>query len=298
MSARRLLGVRLGVFHQHAPRPLARRVVSDSRFEEALLPPISLVTPSYNQAPFIGQTIESVLGQAYPQLQYIVQDACSTDGTGRVLDGYAEHSFARVVERDGGQADGINRGFGRSNGEVMGWLNADDLLLPGALRAVGEYFHAHPHVDVLYGNRIVIDADGNEVGAWILPGHDPDVLRLIDYVPQETLFWRRRIWDKVGARLDDAYHFALDWDLILRFMAAGARFAHLPVPLGAFRVHESQKTSALIDKTGFREMRALRRRAVRGVSDRCYLTMRHAWFLARHKVCDFRFRRRSSSGLI
>lgn len=297
-SARRLLGVRLGVFHQYAPRVLARDVRIDSRFDAALLPSISLVTPSYNQAGFIGQTIDSVLGQAYPRLQYIVQDACSTDSTDRVLARYPDHSFARVVERDSGQADGINRGFSRSDGELMGWLNADDMLLPGALHAVGAFFHAHPHVDVVYGNRIVIDAEGNEIGAWILPGHDPEVLRLVDYVPQETLFWRRRIWGKVGACLDEGYNFALDWDLLLRFMAAGAQFAHLPVPLGAFRVHEKQKTSELIGITGFREMRSIRRRVVRSVADRCYLTTRHAWFLARHKVCDFRFRRRSSSDFI
>jgi hypothetical protein len=153
----------------------------------------------------------------------------------------------------------INRGFASTTGEIMGWLNSDDLLLPGALAHVARYFADHPEVDVVYGNRLMIDANDGQIGAWILPGHDDDALTLADFVPQETLFWRRRIWDAAGARIDEEFAYALDWDLLLRFRSAGARMAHLPRYLGAFRVHDEQKTSATVS-IGLAEMAQLRER--------------------------------------
>jgi hypothetical protein len=105
----------------------------------------------------------------------------------------------------------LNWGFRRITGEIMAYLNSDDLLIPGALHHVAEYFHRHPEVD--------IDHDP----VWVLPPHDNDVLSWADYVPQETLFWRRRIWDKIGGAFDESFDFALDWDLLLRFRDVGAR---------------------------------------------------------------------------
>ena len=102
----------------------------------------------------------------------------------------------------------------------MAWINSDDFYLPGALAFVADYFAWHPDVDVLYGHRVLVDEQSREIGRWFLPKHDPEVLRLNDFVPQETLFWRRRIWDRVGG-IDPSYKFALDWDLLLRFQAAG-----------------------------------------------------------------------------
>ena len=253
------VGPWLGVLHQHRPRP----VRLPRPFRGPLpwpAPVISVVTPSFNQAPFLGRTVESVLGQGYPRLEYIVQDGGSTDGTAALLRGYRGRLAHCESRRDNGQADALNRGFRRATGEVLAYLNSDDLLLPGALAYVAAYFRRHPEVDVVYGHRIVIDPEDREVGRWVLPPHDDDVLSWCDFVPQETLFWRRGIWEAAGGALDESFRFALDWELLLRFRAAGARFARLPRFLGAFRVHPAQKTSAWLEGVGRREMGRLRRR--------------------------------------
>jgi hypothetical protein len=139
----------------------------------------------------------------------------------------------------------------------MAWLNSDDLLLPGTVAYVARYFLDHPDVDVVYGHRVNIDESDQEIGRWLMPTHDDELLRWADYIPQETLFWRRRLWEKVGAALDESFQFALDWDLLLRFQDAGANFARLPRFLGAFRVHAAQKTQAAMDGTGQVEMNRL-----------------------------------------
>src|SRR5258706_8672796 len=116
----------------------------------------------------------------------------------------------------------------RATGELLAWLNGDDILLPGALDYVVYFFETHPSVDVVYGHRIVIDPTGNEIGRWVLPPHSDRVLSWIDYVPQETLFWRRRAWERVGSHVDETFHFAMDWDMLVRLRDSGATFARLP----------------------------------------------------------------------
>jgi FkbM family methyltransferase len=234
---------RLGVMRQHAPTEL--RV---PRRQLHLRPPrnppaIALVTPSYNQGEFVERTIRSVLDQSYPALEYAVQDGGSDDSTHAVLDRYRDRFAACVSEPDDGQADAINRGFAHTSGEIMGWLNSDDVLLPGALAAVARHFAKHPETDLVYGHRAVIDEDDRQVGAWILPPHEDWPLELADYVPQETMFWRRSLWEAAGGRLDPGYQYALDWELLLRFRDAGARMVRLPYVMGAFRLHADQKTS-------------------------------------------------------
>ena len=113
------------------------------------------------------------------------------------------------------------------------------MLLPGALHYVAGFFLDHPEVDVLYGHRVLIDEENREIGRWVLPAHDERTLRWADYVPQETLFWRRRVWEEVGACFDESYRFAVDWDFLLRLQRIGARFARVPRFLGAFRVHST-----------------------------------------------------------
>jgi GT2 family glycosyltransferase len=207
-------------------------------------PTISIVTPTFRQARFLERTLFSVLSQGYPSLEYVVQDGGSDDGTREIIEQYDAFLKSWVSESDGGQADAINRGFGATTGEIMAWLNSDDLLLPGALAYVAGYFARHPGVDVVYGDRIMIDANDGQIGAWVLPAHDDHALTLADYVPQETLFWRRSIWEAVGGGVDTRLDFAIDWDLLLRFRSAGARIVHVRRFLGAFRVHEEQKTCA------------------------------------------------------
>ena len=249
-----------GLHRQHRARPL---VVPRQYYE--VRPPhpapvIAVVTPSYNQAAFLPRTIESVLQQNYPRLEYVVQDGGSTDGTGAVLERYRGVLTHCESRRDRGQAEAINLGFGHTTGTIMAYLNSDDLLLPGALAAVAGCFAAHPEVDVVYGHRVIIDEHDREVGRWVLPPHDGKALLWLDYVPQETLFWRRRLWERVGGALDEDLQFAMDWDLLIRFQQAGARFVRLPRFLAAFRVHAAQKTNARLVEVGAREVRWLRER--------------------------------------
>jgi glycosyltransferase involved in cell wall biosynthesis len=223
------------------------------------VPRISIVTPSFQRAAFLERTLYSVVSQNYPNLEYVVQDGGSTDESVEILRRFEHLRVGWTSERDEGQADAINRGFARTTGEIMGFLNSDDLLLPGALAYVASYFSRHPDVDVVYGNRILIDVNDREIGMWVLPRHDDRALTLVDFVPQETLFWRRSIWEATGGALDTSFGYALDWDLLLRMQAAGARIVHVPRFLGAFRVHEEQKSTAALP-IGLAECELLRRR--------------------------------------
>jgi len=254
------VGPQLGRLHQYAPRPL----VIPSHYAQATPPDpaplVSLVTPSFNQAPFLERTLQSVLGQQYSRLEYVVQDGGSKDGSVELLRRYGDRLAHWESAPDRGQAHALNLGFRHATGEILGYLNSDDLLLPGTLAYVASYFASHPEVDVVYGHRIVIDAQDCEVGRWVLPPHNEEILRWRDYVPQETLFWRRRLWERVGGRFDETFQFALDWDLLLRFQQAGARFTRLPRFLGAFRLHEEQKTTARLTDLYFPETRRLQER--------------------------------------
>jgi uncharacterized coiled-coil protein SlyX len=234
--------------HYHRPRKLTST------------PVVSIVTPSFNQGGFVSRTIGSVLDQQYPRLQYVVQDGGSTDDTVAAVAPLLERLHAFESKRDNGQAHAINMGFARCDGEIMAYLNSDDMLMPGAINYVVAFFNEHPDVDVVYGHRVVIEEYDAEVGRWVLPPHDDGVLSWADYVPQETLFWRRRIWERAGGRMDESFRFALDWDLLLRFRDAGARTVRLPRFLGCFRIHPHQKTSAEIDAVGTAEMQRLRER--------------------------------------
>jgi len=190
----------------------------------------------------------------------VVQDGGSKDQTQEILKRYADRCAAVESVRDYVQADALNLGFAKTSGEIMAYLNSDDVLLPGSLEFVAGYFTAHPDVDVIYGHRIVIDAEGNEIGRWILPPHDDRILRWADYVPQETMFWRRGVYERAGGRVDDSFNFCLDWDLLLRFQAAGARFVRVPRFLGAFRYQADSKTAVQLHSRGTDEMNLLRER--------------------------------------
>jgi len=256
---RKLFGVRLGIMHQYSPRKLKLPRHYYEKLEQPSLS-FSVVTPSFNQGPFLEQTIRSVLDQGYVGLQYIIQDGASADETAEILQRYRSLLAHCESRQDRGQSHALNLGFRQATGEIMAYLNSDDLLLPGALRYVARYFADHPNVDVVYGHRIVVDQDGAEIGRWVLPRHRDDVLSWADYIPQETLFWRRGIWERAGATIDETFHFAMDWDLILRFRDAGARFVRLPRFLGAFRYHSGQKTTSQLASQGVKEMSRLRER--------------------------------------
>jgi hypothetical protein len=239
---RQLTTRRIGILRHHSPEPLTvpARYLRTKAPNQA--PSISIVTPSFGQGEFIERTMHSVLAQDYPKLEYVVQDGGSKDQTVDVLR-HHEAALSRWESvPDAGQADALNRGFAHTTGEIMAYLNSDDLLLPGSLAYVARYFAAHPSVDVVYGQRVMIDDLDRRVGIWVLPPHDDTTLTLLDFVPQETLFWRRSVWEAAGGAFDTSFGFAIDWDLLLRMRDAGAHFARLPRFLGAFRVHDAQKT--------------------------------------------------------
>lgn len=266
----------------HRPGYSSRSRGHDNRF--------AIVTPSFNQAQFLGATVDSVVSQAVAGLSYHVQDGGSCDGSTSVLEA-VNAPITYVSKPDRGQAHAINLGFSAISGDVMGYLNSDDILLPGSLGYVSDFFDRNPDVDFLYSHRIFIDASGQETGRAFLPGHDPVALRWADYVPQETMFWRRRVWDRIGP-FDESFQFAMDWDFILRALEHGFRFARVSRFLGAFRVHAQQKTSASM-RIGEQEMAVLRERhlgfrpsqaevdeAIRG-----YLNRQAVYsFLGRHRI--------------
>ena len=253
---------RIFQLRHHEPRPLAIPAAYRRTRPPAQAPLISIVTPNLNQGRFLEATLRSVLDQNYPNLEYVVQDGCSTDESLAILSRYAPRLSDWKSERDQGQADAVNRGMQRTTGEILAYLNSDDLLLPGSLSYVSRYFVGHPEVDIVYGHRVLIDERGDEIGRWVLPPHDDAVIPLADYIPQETMFWRRSAWEQVGSRLDDTFQFAMDWELILRLRAAGLRFVRLPRFLGAFRISDSQKTQSLLATVGRREMDECRHRAL------------------------------------
>jgi glycosyltransferase involved in cell wall biosynthesis len=280
----RWVAQQLGVLVQHDPIPF--RVPEWYTLAEPLAAPprISIVTPMLNSGPFVRFTLESVLRQEYPALEYVVQDGGSTDGALAVVEEYRSGLAAIRSEPDTGMAQAIDRGFERSTGDLMAYLNADDVLLPGTLNFVAAYFASHPEVDVVYGHRVLIDAHHAEVGRWVLPPHDVTMLSLTDYVPQETLFWRRSIWERAGGRMDESFTFALDWDLLLRFRDAGARFARVPRFLAAFRVHPGQKTATELAGVGAEEIRLIREREAGHPISPAEMRQRLEPYIRRHKL--------------
>jgi glycosyltransferase involved in cell wall biosynthesis len=244
-------------FAHYPPRPIS--VPSEySSVELPDHPPhFAIVTPSFNQGRFLSATIESVLSQNYPALSYHVQDGGSVDDTRAVLESHGESISWQSIE-DRGQSHAINLGFSAVSGDIMAYLNSDDILLPGALAYVAKYFEDNPDIDVVYSHRVLMNAAGLEIGRAILPWHDTRAIKWFDFVPQETMFWRRRVWTAVGG-VDESFQYAMDWDFILRAQEAGFRFARLPRFLGCFRIHDTQKTSVMFQR-GQQESERLRRR--------------------------------------
>jgi GT2 family glycosyltransferase len=292
MQVARRRANRLGTLRHYPPRPLRlpARYGQDGHLEDS--PTISIVTPSLNQARFLEDTIESVLGQAYPSLEYVIQDGGSGDGSREVVERYSGRLHSWESAPDGGQASALNRGFARTSGEVMASLNADDLLLPGTVAYVAGFLRRNPSVDLVYGHRVLIDEAGRDIGRQVIPRHDDRVLSWADFIPQETVFWRRGAWEAAGACFDESFQCAMDWDLLVRLRDAGARMVRLPRFLGAFRVHGEQKTAVQGPTIGIEEMQRIRERLHgRPVSQKEVLR-RVRRYLIRHVVLDRAYRSR------
>ncbi|HYV40030.1 MAG TPA: glycosyltransferase [Gemmataceae bacterium] len=203
-------------------------------------PRLALVTPSFNQGRFLRRTIDSVLAQQYPQLDYIVMDAGSRDETLDVLRSYGER-VRWICEPDRGQSHAINKGLALVKGDIVGYLNSDDTLLPGALEKVARHMLAHPECDLVYGKAHFIDADDRVIGDYNTADYSFERLMEDCCISQPAAFWRRRIADKIGA-FDEALHLAMDYDYWQRMALAGGRIEHLPEFLACTRMHEDTKT--------------------------------------------------------
>ncbi len=203
---------------------------------------ITLVTPSLNQGPFIGATIESVLSQQYPDLEYVVRDGGSTDNTLEVLASYASR-LACISEADGGQSDAINRGLRQAKGEVLSYLNSDDLLLPGALAEVADAFRRDPDVVLVFGRAEYIDAQGRHLSPCLTRADAFARLAQGCFIAQPAVFFRRRVWEEVGP-FDEHLRHAMDYDYWLRVAERfGAdRIQYLDRPLAASRMHPDAKS--------------------------------------------------------
>lgn len=210
----------------------------------ARLPSISLVTPSLNQGRFIRATIESVLSQDYPDLDYRVQDGGSTDETLAVLREY-EPRVAFVSEKDRGQADAINRGLSKATGEILGYVNSDDVLRPGALAAIGEAFASDPDLVFVWGRASYLDEEGKVVSPYLVR---PDAIeRLADacFIAQPAAFFRKKVWEEIGP-FDESLHHTMDYDYWMRIAARYPRskMRFLDRELAGCRMHADAKTVA------------------------------------------------------
>jgi glycosyltransferase involved in cell wall biosynthesis len=212
---------------------------------DAEKPLVSIITPSYNQAQFLEATIRSVLAQDYPNIEYIVIDGGSNDGSLAILERYSDQISLWLSEIDNGQAHAIDKGLERSHGAILGWLNSDDVLLPGTISQVVSNFRQHPELDVVYGRLERIDKNGQCVPTPSLPKDRRDFS--LDHilgdciVNQPGSFWRREIMDRVG-RLDISLRYVMDYEYWIRLAMNGARFGRLPEVVAQFRLNPDSKT--------------------------------------------------------
>jgi glycosyltransferase involved in cell wall biosynthesis len=204
-------------------------------------PRISIVTPSFNQGKFLAATLESVLGQGYPALEYLVMDGGSKDQSVEVIKQRApELTFWRSGS-DRGQAAAINEGFSRSSGAILGWLNSDDLYTPGALSEAVAILGSTPDQPiVMYGSCELFHDGKSSREIRLAAPFDAELLRVTDYLDQPSVFWTRAAWNLVGP-LDESLHYAFDWDWFLR-ATRSCRFIRSDQVLSRYRVHSEHKS--------------------------------------------------------
>jgi glycosyltransferase involved in cell wall biosynthesis len=223
-------------------------------------PKVSIITPSYNQAPFLESTIQSILNQSYPNLEYILIDGGSSDGSKAIIERYADHFAYWVSEPDKGQAHAINKGLRKSSGQFIGWLNADDILLPETVSAVVQAFNDDPNVDVVYGKLDRINQVGIIIPTPLLPKDKVVFSRELIIgecvVNQPGSFWRKEWLDRVGY-LDERLHFGLDYEYWIRMALAGAKFMRLPQVVAQFRLSSGSKTVSRTEEMALEQMEIL-----------------------------------------
>ncbi|WP_296819963.1 glycosyltransferase family 2 protein [Brevundimonas sp.] len=223
--------------------------------ESAQWPRITVVTPSYNQADFVEETVLSVLNQHYPNLQYIIVDGGSTDGAAEILERYRDKVDVLIIEPDKGQTDAINKGFALADGELMTWLNSDDMFAPGALHRIAlEYLNSK--ADIIAGICVAYRDGRVEVANLPAVRQETFTVEVMAdifrywmkgyFFYQPEVVFSRAIWEKTGGRLNDDLNFTMDYEFWMRCAQAGARFEVVHWPVALFRQHEAQKTSRLL----------------------------------------------------
>ena len=211
-------------------------------------PLVSVVTPSYNQGTFLEETILSVLGQDYQKIEYLVVDGGSSDGSQVIIEKYAQRITWWVSEKDSGQAEAINKGFQHAKGEILGWLNSDDLYMPLTLQIVVDYFLAHPEVGLVFGDLLAIDENGDQINSLHYADYTLEDLMTFHIIGQPAVFFRREILEQAGY-LDLSYQYLLDHQLWIR-MACISKIQHIPQVLAAARFHAGAKNIAAAEKFG------------------------------------------------
>jgi glycosyltransferase involved in cell wall biosynthesis len=205
------------------------------------LPKVSIVIPSFNQGQFLEASIRPVLEQDYPNLEYIVVDGGSKDNSVDVIKKYQERLAWWVSENDKGHADALNKGFSHATGEILAWLNSDDIYFPGAVSDAVSVLQHHPGVGLVYGDADLIDDSGETVGQFGSKQTSyRQMLRGSVHIPQATTFFRADVWKKVGP-LDLSLFFSFDYDLWVR-IAKVSRVLYVPRRWAKFRIHGEGKT--------------------------------------------------------
>ncbi len=212
-------------------------------------PKITIVTPSYNQGKFLERTILSVINQNYPNLEYILIDGGSTDNSLQIIKKYQKYFTYYQIKKDHGQSDAIQQGFDRSTGKIMGWLNSDDILLPGSLQLIGQLFSQNKQLNWLTSQSFIINDSDHIVRTGIQFGKSRFFARLgfyhgkfLGFIPQEGTFWTRKLWLKSGATVPQKNQ-VMDFRLWQKF-AIYSPLVNLEAPLAAFRLQPNQKTSS------------------------------------------------------
>ncbi|MBU2634761.1 MAG: glycosyltransferase, partial [Nanoarchaeota archaeon] len=271
---------------------------------------ITIVTPSYNQALFLEKTILSVLNQNYPNLEYIIIDGGSTDGSIEIIKKYEKYLSYWVSEKDEGQADAINKGFKMATGELVAWQNSDDIYLPEAFERMVSEYKKQPDYDIYFGNIYLIDAYDKIIRE--MQFHPFSVSHLIYYdwnLSSQAVFWKRKIFEKVGYLQN--LNVSFDWEWFIRLGKKRLKFFFIHEFIGAYRIHKESKLSLIRDRDSiqreilknyginyisenqFRKRHRIRRSYYRGIKLFYHIVQRDFSYI--RTVCAKKFNNRPDS---